>query len=125
MTDFGLEVSSKFMYDINTNNPDTDYRSGQEFHFDYAVGYKVSDWTVGAAGYYYKQITNDKINGEKVTFPDALGFEDGFKGQAIAVGPAVKYGCKNISFTLKYLWDTEVEHRPEGQSLWFKLVYAF
>jgi hypothetical protein len=125
MTDFGLEVSSKFMYDINTNNPDTDYRSGQEFHFDYAVGYKVSDWNIGVAGYYYKQFTNDKINGEKVTFPDFLGFEDGFKGQVFAVGPAVKYGYKNMSFTLKYLWETEVEQKPEGQSLWFKFVYAF
>jgi hypothetical protein len=127
MTDFGLEVSSKFMYDINTNNPDTDYRSGQEFHFDYAVGYKVSDWNLGVAGYYYKQFTNDKINGETVTFPDPnpLGFEDGFKGQVIAVGPAVKYHFKNMCFTLKYLWETEVEQKPEGQSLWFKFVYAF
>jgi hypothetical protein len=127
MTDFGLEVSSKFMYDINTNNPDTDYRSGQEFHFDYAVGYKVSDWTVGAAGYYYKQFTNDKINGETVKFPDPnpLGFEDGFKGQVFAVGPAVKYAYKNMSFTFKYLWETNVEQKPEGQNLWFKFVYAF
>ena len=125
LSDFGLEVSSKFMYDINTNNPDTDYRSGQEFHFDYTVGYKIQNWNVGVAGYYYKQVTNDKINGEKVTFPDFLGFEDGFKGQAVAVGPAVKYSYKNMSFILKYLWETEVEQRPEGQNLWFKFVYAF
>jgi hypothetical protein len=125
MTDFGLEVSSKFMYDINTNNPDTDYRSGQEFHFDYAVGYNVSDWTLGVAGYYYKQFTNDKINGETVTFPDSLGFEDGFKGQVFAVGPAVRYHFKNMCFTLKYLWETNVEQKPEGQDLWFKFVYAF
>jgi hypothetical protein len=125
LSDFGLEVSSKFMYDINTNNPDTDYRSGQEFHFDYTVGYKIQNWNVGVAGYYYKQMTNDKINGEKVTFPDFLGFEDGFKGQAIAVGPAIKYNYRNMSFTLKYLWETEVKHRPEGQNLWFKFVYAF
>jgi hypothetical protein len=125
MSDFGLEVSSKFMYDINTNNPDTDYRSGQEFHFDYTVGYKIQNWNVGVAGYYYKQVTNDEIDGEKVKFPEPLGFEDGFKGQAIAVGPAVKYSYKNMSFTLKYLWETEVEHRPEGQSLWVKFLYAF
>lgn len=125
ISDGGFEVSSKFMYDFNTNNPDTDYLSGQEFHFDYAVGYRVSNWNLGVAGYYYKQITDDKINGEKVTFPAPLGFDEGFKGQTFAVGPAVKYNYKNMSFTLKYLWETAVEHRPEGSDLWFKFVYAF
>jgi hypothetical protein len=129
MTDFGLEISSKFMYDINTNNPDTDYRSGQEFHFDYVVGYKISNWNLGIAGYYYKQITDDEVNGKTVEFQNPpgidLNFEDGFKGQAIALGPAVRYSYKNMCFTLKYLWETEVEHKPEGQSLWVKFLYAF
>jgi hypothetical protein len=125
MSDFGLEVSSKFMYDFNTNNPDTDYRSGQEFHFDYTVGYKIDNWKVGVGGYYYKQVTNDEINGEKVTFPASLGFSDGFKGQTIAVGPQLKYDYKNMSFILKYLFETAVENRPQGNDLWFKFVYAF
>jgi hypothetical protein len=125
LSDGGFEVSSKFMYDINTENNDKDYKSGQEFHFDYAVGYKVSNWNLGVAGYYYKQITDDEINGEKATFPAFLGFDEGFKGQTFAVGPAVKYNYKNMSFTLKYLWETAVEHRPEGSDLWFKFAYAF
>ncbi|MGB9716005.1 MAG: SphA family protein [Thermodesulfovibrionales bacterium] len=124
-SDFGLEVSSKFMYDINTNNPDTDYRSGQEFHFDYTVGYKISNWRIGIGGYYYKQITDDKINGKVVEFPKPLGFPDGFKGQAIAVGPQLKYDYKNMSFILKYHREFEVENRPEGDNFWFKFVYAF
>ncbi len=125
MSDFGLEVSSKFMYDFNTNNPDTDYRSGQEFHFDYTVAYKIDNWRVGVGGYYYKQVTNDEINGEKVTFPASLGFSEGFKGQAVAVGPQLKYDYKNMSFVLKYLFETAVENRPQGNDLWFKFVYAF
>jgi hypothetical protein len=124
-SDFGLEVSSKFMYDINTNNPDTDYRSGQEFHFDYTVGYKINNWRIGVGGYYYKQITDDKINGKVVEFPKPLGFPDGFKGQAIAVGPQLKYDYKNMSFILKYHREFEVENRPEGDNFWFKFVYAF
>jgi hypothetical protein len=129
LSDFGLEVSSKFMYDINTNNPDTDYRSGQEFHFDYTVGYKIKNWNVGVGGYYYKQMTDDAVNGEKVKFPEELlgvpDFPDGFRGQAVAVGPQLKYDYKNMSFIVKYLFETEVENRPEGQNLWFKFVYAF
>ncbi|MGQ9569720.1 MAG: SphA family protein [Thermodesulfovibrionales bacterium] len=124
-SDFGLEVSSKFMYDFNTNNPDTDYRSGQEFHFDYTLGYKISNWRLGVGGYYYKQITDDKKNGEVVEFPKPLGFPDGFKGQAIGVGPQLKYDYKNMSFILKYHREFEVENRPEGDNFWFKFVYAF
>jgi hypothetical protein len=118
LSDFGLDVSSKIMYDINTNNPDTDYRSGQEFHFDYTVGYKISNWRLGVGGYYYKQITDDKVNGETVE-------PDGFKGQAIAVGPQLKYDYKNMSFIFKYHREFEVENRAEGDNFWFKFVYAF
>lgn len=128
ISDGGFEVSSKFMYDINTENTDSpsgDYQSGQEFHFDYAVGYKVNNWNLGVAGYYYKQITDDEINDRDATFPAFLEFDEGFKGEVFAVGPAVKYNYKNMSFTLKYLWETAVEHRPEGGNLWFKFLYAF
>jgi len=124
LTDFGLQVSSKIMYDINTNNPDTDYRSGQEFHFDYTVGYKVKNWSLGVGGYYYKQFTNDEMNGKKVVDLNGLNVDPGFKGQVFSVGPELKYDYKNMSFILKYLFETAVENRPEGNDLWFKFVYA-
>ncbi len=116
-SDSGFEVSSKFMYDFNTENNDTDYLSGQEFHFDYTLGYKIDNWRLGLGGYYYKQITNDELDGHK--------YLDGFKGQAIALGPQVKYEYKNMSFTLKYQIETEVENKPEGQKFWFKFIYSF
>jgi hypothetical protein len=118
LSDGGFEVSSKFMYDFNTKNSDTDYLSGQEFHFDYTLGYKISNWRVGLGGYYYNQVTNDEIDGEKVG-------EDGFKGQAFALGPQVQYQHKNMFFTAKYQIETEVENKPEGEKFWFKFIYAF
>jgi len=117
LSDGGFEVSSKFMYDFNTENPDTDYLSGQEFHFDYTVGFHIKNWSLGVGGYYYKQTTKDELNGEK--------FLDGFKGQAIALGPQVKYDYKNMSFTLKYQKEVEVKNKPEGDKFWFKFSYAF
>lgn len=117
LSDSGYEVSSKFMYDFNTENEDTDYHSGQEFHFDYTVGKKFGNLSAGVGGYYYKQITNDKQNNQKVG--------DGNKGQAIAYGPQIKYDYKNMSFILKYQIETDVENKPEGDKVWFKFVYAF
>lgn len=117
LSEGGFEVSSKFMYDFNTENPDTNYQSGQEFHFDYTLGYKIDNWRVGLGGYYYKQVTNDEQNGVK--------FGDGNKGQAIALGPQVQYQYKNMFFTLKYQIETEVENKAEGDNFWFKFIYAF
>jgi hypothetical protein len=118
ISDSGFEVSGKFMYDFNTKNDDTEYKSGQEFHFDYTIAQKFGNFSVGLGGYYYKQMTNDKLNGVKVD-------PDGFKGQVFAFGPQVKYDYKNMSFILKYQTETSVENRPEGDKFWFKFVYAF
>lgn len=118
----GVDLSAKLMYDINTENSDSTvpgvskYRSGQEFHADYAVGKKTGDVTAGLAGYYYRQMTDDEADGVRVS---------GKRGQVVAFGPALKYDYKNMSLSLKYLFETEVKNRPAGDNLWFKFIYAF
>ena len=48
LSDGGFEISAKLMYDFNTENDDTNYQSGQEFHFNYAIGYHIGkEWIVG------------------------------------------------------------------------------
>jgi hypothetical protein len=118
LSDEGIELSSKFMYDFNTKNQDTNYLSGQEFHFDYTIGYHIKKWAFGLGGYYYRQTTNDELNGAKVG-------PDGFKGEVFALGPQVMYDYKNMSFTLKWQPEVNAENRPEGSKLWFKFMYAF
>lgn len=117
VSDSGFDVSAKFMYDFNTKNDDTNYTSGQEFHVDYSVAKKFDNLSIGLGGYYYKQMTNDKQSGGKVG--------DGNKGQAIGIGPQIKYDHKNMSFLLKYQAETSVKNRPDGDKFWLKFVYAF
>ena len=69
----GFDISAKLMYDFNTTNEDPsnpqyshEYKSGQEFHADFAVGKKMGDFTGGLAGYYYQQTTEDEGNGDKI-----------------------------------------------------------
>lgn len=114
LSDTGWEVSSKFMYDINTENEATDYTSGQEFHFDYLLGKKISAWSLGVGGYYYVQLTDDK----------AVGV-DGNLGKVFAYGPQIKYDYKKTSFILAYQREDFAENKPEGNKLWFKFIYAF
>lgn len=117
LNESGFEISAKFMYDINTENSDTNYKSGQEFHFDSFIGWHIGQWTAGINGYYYKQVTDDEVDGKK--------YLDGHKGQAMALGPEVKYDHKNMAFYLKYQQEFKVENKAETDKLWFKFMYAF
>lgn len=112
-----FEVSAKFMYDFNTENAATNYTSGQEFHFDYATTYHLGPWTMGATGYFYKQISDDHG-------ADAAA-HDGNKGQVFSIGPTLKYDYKNMSLEFKYQKELLVENRPEGDKFWLKLIWAF
>ncbi len=119
LADNGIELSGKFMYDFNLENPDTNYRSGQEFHVDYTAGYHVDkSLAVGIGGYYYYQTTDDELDGDKVE-------PDGFKGRVVAVGPQASYCYKNMAFTLKWQKEFEARNRPEGNNFWVKFMYAF
>lgn len=111
----GFEASAKFMYDFNRKNSDTDYRSGQEFHFDYAVGYHLENYTLGVAGYYYQQTTDDKQHGDI--------YQDGYKGKAFAIGPAVKIDtAAGYSVELRYQKEVSTENKPEGDKFWLKFT---
>ena len=85
------ELSVKTTYSFNQENHDTDYRSGQIFHFDYSASYKVTDnLNLGINGYYLKQTTDDKQFGRTVQF-NGQDVNDGVRGEVFAIGPALYF----------------------------------
>jgi hypothetical protein len=110
----GQELSAKLMYDFNTENPETDYLSGEEFHTDFAALQHVNDWAFGLGGYYYYQTTDDQLHGVTV-----LG---GNQGRQIALGPQVSYEVNHMSFVLSWDHEFDTKNRPQGDALWFKFV---
>ena len=131
LSDNGFEISSKFMYDFNTENEATHYTSGQEFHFDYTLGYHFKQWIFGLGGYYYQQMTDDEKEGYRVNdvgqkcLPGSGIYCDGNRGEVFAFGPQVNYEYKGMNFTLKWQPESYAENRPEGNNLWFKFICAF
>ncbi len=111
----GLNADIKLMYDFNFENPDTDYRSGQELHADYAVGWGLGNgWVLGMGGYAYLQTTDDRQDGDRVADN---------KGRVFAIGPSVRYASNSGWFvTAKWQKETEVRNRPEGDAFWVKLT---
>ncbi|MFJ2709793.1 transporter [Pseudomonas sp. NPDC087346] len=122
------EVSIKTTYSFNAKNKDTDYKSGQIFHFDYSASYKITDDLMfGINGYYLKQTTDDKQFGHTVQFA-GQDVDDGVRGQVFAIGPALHLTfLKYASAEIRWAKEFDVENRPEGDMLWAKvsIPYAF
>lgn len=120
-----LSASIKLMYDFNTNNNDVMGPSGQsmrrtpgqEFHFDYGIEYALTkDFRVGIGGYFYQQVTDDKIDGERVSHE---------KSRAFAVGPGVWYNYKRWFFDLHGNYEMAVRNNPQGWTGLLSITYAF
>ncbi|MFD1243769.1 SphA family protein [Paralysiella testudinis] len=111
----GLNADAKFGYIINQRNKDTDYRSGDELHADYSVGWAFGNgWTAGAGGYWMQQTSADQQNGERL--PNS-------KGSAFALGPSVKYDSgKGWFVTAKWQKEWQAKNRPQGNAVWVKAV---
>lgn len=107
------EFSSKFLYFINSTDPATNYRSGREFLWEYDVMKKINKHlTIGANGFWYQQLTDDRQNG--------LVVGDGNRGRDVGIGPQVKYQFGRYVFAAKYEKDTLVQNRLIGNSFWLQ-----
>ena len=114
----GISASVKLMYDIHTENTDTDLQTGQQFHFDYNAGYMVVDnLRLGVCGYYLIGVEDDELDGTKIS---------NSKEQVLAVGPSAMYSFNpGLHLIAKVQFETMAENRPEGTKGWLKVIYSF
>jgi len=100
--EIGLDVSAGLIYVINTENHATNYRTGNLFHLDWAVGKQLNPaWKIGAVGYLMEQVTGDSGSGA------TLGPE---KASVWALGPAATYSFEANEMPLSVLakWTHEI-----------------
>ncbi|WP_052362621.1 transporter [Falsirhodobacter sp. alg1] len=105
-----LEVSVAAGLMINTENNDTDYRTGNEFHMDFAVNHMVlPTFSYGVRGYYYDQVSAD--SGEGATLGD-------FKSSALGLGAGFVWlpaaASSKLSIAGRYMTDIEATNRFES-----------
>jgi hypothetical protein len=120
----GFEASMFVGADFNTENNDTNYKSGTQFHVDGTVAQHFpligGLAGVGVSAYYYQQVTGDSGSGA------TLG---SFKGKTVGLGPVVSYvskiGSHDVLAELKWLHETETKNRLEGDIVWLKAVFKF
>jgi hypothetical protein len=111
----GFNGGLRMGYLINRVNKATDYRSGQEFHLDYAAGWGVGNgWVLGLGGYYRKQTQLDRQMG--VDLPNS-------KTSGMAIGPSLKYDSGRGWFlTAKWQFEKNVKNGTQGNALWLRAV---
>jgi hypothetical protein len=112
----GLEASGIAGFTFNGENPDTDYKTGTEFHIEYALMKHFSkQFSTGLIGFHYDQVTGDSGAGA------TLG---SFKGRTTAIGAAINYNTqiRSIPVATSFRWYHELDttNRLEGDSLYFQ-----
>ncbi len=120
----GIEASLFTGMDFNTENEDTNYKTGSQFHVDgtiaqhFPLGSGLAG--VGINAFWYEQVTGD--SGEGATFGD-------FEGRTAGLGPVLSYiakvGQHDVIAEVKWLHEMETRKRLEGDYIWFKLIYKF
>lgn len=110
----GQEFSAVAGFTYNFKNPDTQYRSGIDFHLDWGISQFLSKQVfVGFVGYAYQQITDD--SGQH----PILG---GFRSRVFGIGPQAGYlfpiGDMQGYLNLKAYGEFAAENRPAGWNTW-------
>jgi len=116
----GNEFSGVAGFTYNLANPDTQYRSGIDFHFDWGAShYLTKQLFVGIAGYAYQQITDD--SGQN----PILG---GFRSRVFGVGPQIGYsfqvGDMQGSLSLRGYGEFGAANRPSGWNTWLTFTIS-
>ncbi|MBD8893293.1 SphA family protein [Roseibium litorale] len=113
----GLEIGALARLIFNTENPDTNYTSGNEFVLDYAAGWNFDKWRIGAVGYYLQQLTDDSGPGAPA---------DGHRGKGLAIGPSLTYSfTPALQLSSSWQHDVIAENRAQGDTFWFNIAAKF
>lgn len=112
-------LSWRLHYLWSTENHSTHIQAGDAIHLNYCAEFEVikRKFYVAAAGYYLKQLRNDRLHGHNM--PES-------KEDLFAIGPAALYAVsQNTVMNLNLYFETYVRNRPEGTKLVFRFLHHF
>ncbi|HEX3495318.1 MAG TPA: transporter [Methylocella sp.] len=115
----GLELTGALGLTLNAPNTATNYQSGAELHFEWAVNQHFPlGLAAGVGGFFIQQVTDDHGSG------DQLG---AFRGRVAAVGPllsyALKAGAQEVDFSARWFHDFAVQNRIHGELIYASFIF--
>ncbi len=122
-------LAAKARYGFNTTNDATNYASGDEFTLEYTAGWKFTPaLTLGAQGYFFRQTTDDRLNGQATSAANGklVGTGTGNRGSVNSIGPFAGYRFSpQFALTAKLQWDFDVKNRPDFTRFWLQALLPF
>ncbi len=115
---FGQEVSVGAAWAINTTNPQTDYRSGDQLNLEWLVSQHLPNgFSVGVTGYYYQQVTGDSGSGAK---------SGAFRAQSVAIGPTIGFTWKdNLAINAQWFYEVISQNNFQGNVVSVNASWTF
>jgi hypothetical protein len=119
--DSKIQLNGAIGFMASTENEATQYQTGNEVHFEWAIGYTFTDaLTAGIVGYDYRQMTGDSGKGA------ILG---PFESAADAVGPGLSYTTKfyetPITINIRDYEQYNTKHFFQGNTAIASVTAAF
>ena len=116
----GIEFTGVAGFTYNMKNPDTQYKDGIDFHFDWGASHSLTKQLfVGIAGYAYQEITDD--SGQN----PILGR---FRSRALGVGPQIGYnfpvGNMQGFLGLRGYGEFDTANRAHGWNTWLTFTIS-
>ncbi|HUZ90910.1 MAG TPA: transporter [Methylocella sp.] len=115
----GTEVSAALGTTFNAYNTASNYQSGAELHFEWALNQHLPiGLAAGVGGYFYQQLTADYGSGDTV---------GSFKGRVAAVGPLLSYsfkaGAQEVDVSARWFHEFAVVNRTRGDLIYASLSF--
>ncbi len=104
-------------YEVHTEQQDTDWTPGNDFHFEWGIGKTINKvFDIGLAGYCSWQVTDD-------WGPNAVSDRE----EAYAVGPEIGFTVPSwgMMFSIRSLWEFENKVNSEGNITTLTITKAF
>jgi hypothetical protein len=103
-----IQANGVLGFTFNFENTETNYKTGNEFHFEWALGIECSPGLVlGLVGYDYRQLTDDSGSARRP-----------FKGSVDAIGAGLSYTTlidkTPLILNLRHYREFNVENRWDG-----------
>jgi len=114
-----------YLWNAKNDNPNRafmgaeDTQAGQAIHLNFSSAYEIIPKMlhVGINGYYLKQITDTKVNGDSVS---------GTREQVLGLGPGAVFSfSQHTHLFFNAYFESQVENRPEGERFTLRFIHHF
>lgn len=113
----GWNASLHVLYDVNSENTDNHYRSGDQVFANVTLTRNLGGWDVGPVGYVQKQVTEDRNDGGTNTFRGTTADP----AEQIGLGLLASHMLGPAKITAFVTRDVEARNTLAGDKVWLNV----